>query len=522
MTMAFRSRVNRPDLTAPYRAVLLQANKIFLPRRASEAFEEKSEIRPSVRSIISAVALGAMAFTGPVISHAQIAEFQHVVIIVQENRTPDNLFQGLCGSNRHLCPSPYNLQNFGIDDTGRRVPLTQVPLGSTFDPNHSHPTFVQMCDLDSTTNRCRMDGLNSKGCSIGECSFQYVRPADVAPYVTMAQQYGWANFMFQTNQGSSTPAHQFLFAGTSAPSTGDDRNAVFVADTPGGLGCLAPLNSMYPMISPRSAPNEFSLINNPLGTVCFSHETMATLLENHSPPLSWKYYTPGAGNIWTAPNWIREICQPDSSYTKCNGATWKNNVSLNPVNVLTDIGACKLSNVIWVIPSGQNSDHPNVRHDTGGPSWVSSIVNKIGQSACTDTVGSKTLTYWQDTAIFITWDDWGGFYDHEPPTFLSLPNQGQGDYQYGFRVPLVVVSAYTARGYVDNERHDFGSILRFMEHNFGIVEGTLGFADERATTNLTRFFDLNRAPRPFNHISAPLGEQFFLNDKRPMEPPDTD
>ena len=137
-------------------------------------------------------------------------------------------------------------------------------------------------------------------------------------------------------------------------------------------------------------------------------------------------------------------------------------------------------------------------------------------------VDGKTLTYWQDTAIFITWDDWGGWYDHEPPTLLSVAREGQGDYQYGFRVPLVVISAYTPQRYVDNARHDFGSILRFVEHNFGIPEGALNFADQRATTDLTEFFNLTQLPRSFKLIPAPLGEKFFLNDKSPMEPPDTD
>ena len=103
-----------------------------------------------------------------------------------------------------------------------------------------------------------------------------------------------------------------------------------------------------------------------------------------------------------------------------------------------------------------------------------------------------------------------------------MQQQGQGDYQYGFRVPLVVISAYTSQGYVNNARHDFGSILRFVEHNFGIPEGALNFADQRATTDLTEFFNLSHSPRTFNVIPAPLGEKFFLNDRRPMEPPDTD
>ena len=126
--------------------------------------------------------------------------------------------------------------------------------------------------------------------------------------------------------------------------------------------------------------------------------------------------------------------------------------------------------------------------------------------------------YWHNIAIFITWDDWGGWYDHEQPTILPLP---QGDYQYGIRVPLLVVSAYTPVAHVDNVRHDFGSILRFIEHNFGITEGQLTFADQRAMTDLRLFFHLNQTPRPFVFVAARLNTAFFLNDKRiPMDPDD--
>ncbi len=458
-----------------------------------------------------------------VAAYAQISNFRHVVIIYQENRSPDNLFQGLCGTNRSLCPSPYDLQNWGIDNQGHKVELTQAPLLSLYGAVHTHIAFVSMCHLDRTTNQCRMDGLSSSNCSTGNCPFVYVNPADVAPYISMAQQYGWANYMFQTNQGPSPAAHAIIFGGTAAPSASEDRAATFVAGWKYVWGCLTPLNAVYQMISPETVPKGFDLTNNPLGTTCFTHNTMATLLDNHAPPLSWKYYAPAAdpAGIWNAPVWMRDICQPNSDYTECTGQEWTQNVDLNPVDVLTDIGACKLSNVIWVIPTGQNSDHAGWHYDRG-PSWVSSVVNKIGQSKCTDWVNGKRLTYWQDTAIFITWDDWGGWYDHEPPTLLSVPHEGQGDYQYGFRVPLVVVSAYTPPGYVDNLRYDFGSILRFVEHNFGIQEGVLNFADQRATNDLTTFFNLKMAPRTFSVIKAPLGEKFFLDNKEPMEPPDTD
>ena len=141
---------------------------------------------------------------------------------------------------------------------------------------------------------------------------------------------------------------------------------------------------------------------------------------------------------------------------------------IHPADVLADIRNCNLRSVSWVIPAGQNFDHAGDPDNTGGPAWVSAIVNAIGNNpSCPD-----GEVYWRNTAIFITWDDWGGWYDHEPPIILPLP---QGDYQYGFRVPLIVVSAYTPAGYISNFRYDFGSILRFIEHNFGIPRRSAQF-----------------------------------------------
>ncbi|HEY6331614.1 MAG TPA: alkaline phosphatase family protein, partial [Blastocatellia bacterium] len=189
-------------------------------------------------------------------------------------------------------------------------------------------------------------------------------------------------------------------------------------------------------------------------------------------------------------------------------------VDVVSADVLRDINACKLQSVSWVVPTCQNSDHAGCT-DGGGPSWVASIVDAIGSaSSCEGGSG-----YWQDTAILITWDDWGGWYDHEPPTILPQP---MGDYQYGFRVPLIFVSAYTPKSIINNEHHDFGSILRFIEFNFGIPEGALNFADARSQTDLTNFYDLTQPPRAFQTIAAPKNADFFLNDKRPQLDPDDD
>jgi phospholipase C len=466
--------------------------------------------------------------------HAQTSPaspFQHVVVIFQENRTPDNLFGELL-SWPGINPASYDIATSGVNSKGQSVPITPIPLGIDYDLSHAHSAFVAMYD------KGKMDGANKIPCS-GQCvanpQFKYVSNSDhiLDPYLTLAAEYGWANEMFQTNQGPSYPAHQFIFGGTSAPSAKDDSNGVFVAENPsapkgagyGALtdtGCLSPLGEWNLLIGVAPDGAETRLTNDPLGTLCFSRQTMATLLDEHN--LEWKYYAPAAvnptgsnpgGSIWTAPASIRTICEPNEDYTECLGREWATNVDLVPADVLSDIADCHLANVSWVIPDGRNSDHAGSTTNTGGPSWVASIVNAIGAANQCE----KGAGYWSDTAIIITWDDWGGWYDHVAPTVLAGV---EGHYQYGFRVPLIVVSTYTPKGYVNNVPHDFGSILRFIESTFDITEGSLGFADERASSDLLRFFNFKQAPRAYHVIPAPLNAAYFINDKRPPEPPDTD
>ena len=148
---------------------------------------------------------------------------------------------------------------------------------------------------------------------------------------------------------------------------------------------------------------------------------------------------------------------------------------------------------------------------------MASIVNALGQTnQCKNPDGSS---YWDSTAILVTWDDWGGWYDHVAPKIEAYP---QGGFQLGFRVPLLVVSAYTPAGYIHHGREDFGSLARFIERNFNLGEGALTFADARAVGDLKEFFSLGNAPRPFQPISAPLSAQHFIDTPPSGDPPDDD
>jgi len=454
------------------------------------------------------------------VANAQIQRFEHIVVIVQENRTPDNLFQGLCaapyGSSQSCSvtpgPNQYNIQTRNWLNNRTATGLIQpvpVALANGYDLGHTHSAFEAACD--PTTAGCKMDGAARVLC-YGACPtqppFRYVDNSTgiLNPYLDIATQYGWANYMFQTNQGPSFPAHQFIFGGTSAPDPDGDQNGIFASENVTMIpGCTAPRNATVQVLRPPGIETRGDVIYP-----CFEHQTMGDFPQ----AFSWKYYAPNGISIWTAPNAIQHICQSTGYNGRCQGQQWIDNVDLNPADVLTDISSCQLRGVSWVIPTGANSDHA-ANNDGGGPSWVASIVNALGTSTGCD--GGNG--YWRNTAIFITWDDWGGWYDHEPPSILSQP---VGDYQYGFRVPLMVVSAYTPAGYTDNLRYDFGSILRFIEQNFGVEEGALSFADARATNDLTSFFNLNGGMRRFQLINSPLKAGFFINDKRPPTDPDDD
>ena len=337
------------------------------------------------------------------------------------------------------------------------------------------------------------------------------------PYLDLVTAYGWGNYMFQTNQGPSYPAHQFLFGATSAPSAADDANGIFAAENTASsrAGCAAPITSRVWLINPEGF--EFTQI-----FPCFEHQTVADLLEARA--VSWRYYgssgTVGewgdstANGIWIAPNSIKHICA--AAGQKCTGAMWKSNVEFNPTAILSDISNCNLQGVSWVTPDSFNSDHAGDVRNIGGPSWVASIYNAVGNSQCTNPDGSS---YWNSTAIIVTWDDWGGWYDHERPWIEASP---QGGYQMGFRVPLIVVSAHTPRGFISNTAEDFGSVIRFIEQNFGIREGKLTFADARATGDLTEFFSPGNPPRRFKPIKAPLSAKDFLKSKPSGLPVDDD
>jgi len=429
---------------------------------------------------------------------------QHVVVIFQENRTPDNLFQ-----DPVLVSEGADIASFGLDSSGNKITLQPTTLAIDYDLSHAHSAFEDMYDggnMDGANN-VPIDCFGNPNCPPPNPQYYYVQASDVQPYYDMAEQYTFGDRMFQTNEGPSFPAHQFILSGTSAPSA---TSSLFVSENPvGEAGCAASPASTVVVIDPSGSETS----NSPIYP-CFEHPALTDELD--SAGLSWRYYAPSAGSIWTAPNAIQHICGPNATppnATACQGSDWTNDVVLyttqNPAPILTDISNNQLAAVSWVIPAGQNSDHAGSLANTGGPSWVSSIVNAIG-----------TSPYWSNTVVIVTWDDWGGWYDHvAPPQVITDGTSWGSGYVYGFRVPLLVISPYAKAGYVSHVNHDFGSILNFIEQNFRLA--SLGYADARADA-LSDCFNFKQTPLVFQTINAKFDASHFLHDKTPPTDPDDD
>jgi phospholipase C len=520
-----------------------------------------------MKTLQALLVLGAVVLFAAAPANAQSTStfnlpFQHVIVIVQENRTPTNLFgadASLRAAGAHLPTTGKCLSISGTTSTVTTITLTSAALDPCFDPDHSHhPAWETTYAGGAMDGACEIHAVPPK-CSVPACpvptltgfcpEYTFVEPTLLSPYFQLAQQYGFANYMFQTNQGPSFPAHQFLFSGTSAPVAPPTQfYRWFAAENLGTHpnGCIAPANSVVMEVDPSDG-SEHPGYNS--GFPCYEHNTLADILAPQpTSGISWKYYSNGTGSLWTAPDAISHICQPSGG--TCQGPAFQpgGNV-VSELTLLGDLAVngsstqdCNLPQMSWVIPDGNWSDHPGNVGGDGGPSWVAAIVNAVGGY---DNSGKKLMVqcgYWGNTAILITWDDWGGFYDDVSPVAMSAlnnPNLGyegttNGEfYVYGFRVPLLVVAPYAKRGYISGGGiyppvcnnattycHDFGSILNFVEFAFGTGGARLGpigpsnwpYADSfvqdlgpganpATSYSLRDFFDFTVA-RPFTPITG--------------------
>jgi len=285
-----------------------------------------------------------------VFSQAQISSFQHIIVVVQENRTPDNLFYALCATNpcstTTVDSTHYDIQTGqwadGSSTTGFYTPVA-AKINNGYDLNHSHTGWLKECDpphpnkaFSCTLSKalppasCMMDGGSCTSPNHGTYIYVDNSTGTVTPYVTLATSYGWANYMFQTNQGPSFPAHQFLFGGSSALSATDDALGTFISENYSAnsskqtwAGCYAQDGEKSSLVGSNSKETTYTIDHATGNIVCIppqdqgGRSTMADLLDAGN--LSWTYYSSAGGgtdlggSIWTAPNALSAICVPHAA-----------------------------------------------------------------------------------------------------------------------------------------------------------------------------------------------------------------
>lgn len=411
----------------------------------------------------------------PVANGLRDPGIRHVVIIVQENRSFDNLFHGYPGADT---------ADFGTTHDGRRIALRPIRFEDGQDIGHYHYSFLAAYDGGRNDGFDREHGYGIVHGKYGLTKesplypYAYVPRAQTATYFDLAKRYVLADRMFQSNSGPSFTAHLYLVAGQSGN----------IDEVPS----LRPWGCDGPKFDRVAYLRNDGLDQAPGVFPCFDFKTITDELDAKN--LSWRYYIPGittlAGSTFgSAFDAIRHVRY---------GPDFKRNEVSPETTIFTDLQRGALPNVSWVIPTMANSDHPQSKSATG-PDWVASVVNAVGRSP-----------EWRSTAIFILWDDWGGWYDHVVPPQLDPMG-------LGYRVPLLVVSPYAKSGYVSHVQHEFGSVLRFTEETFGL--DPLGLSDSRAD-DLRDCFDFGRPPRTFRFVRAAHDEGYFILQPSSGEPND--
>ena len=390
-------------------------------------------------------------------------KIRHVVWVIQENRSFDDLFKGYPGADT---------VSSGQNSRGQTVELQPISLRTQYEIDHSAFAMFDACDgtgkLPGT--KCRMDGFDREmqfgGPPNGQ--YAYVPRHESKPYWDMAHEWVLADRMFASQLDESFVAHQYVIAAQAQSSV----------DVPTWYwGCTGGKTDEVEILK---QDRHYGGEQRP----CFDYETLGDELDHAGLP--WRFYTsryrvPMSG-LWSGYQAVRHIVR---------GPDWKTDIVTPQKTFLSDVRAGKLARFTWITPLCHESDHPACGGGAG-PSWVASVVNAIGESK-----------FWNSTVVFVQWDDWGGLYDHVPPP--------KKDYDgLGFRVPLIVISPYAKQNYVSHVQYETASVLRFAEDLFGLPQ--LAQADQRATSPAADCFDFNQPPRKFVPIQAPLRPEYFLAD----------
>jgi len=434
--------------------------------------------------------LGALACAGgvaaPAVTRAQTTPINHVVVIYVENHSFDSVLGFWCDAHPGRCPDGGMPPQVTLSDGTVVTPSADPDTV----PDVLHSVAAQAAAIDGG----KMDGwqnIPDGSCNAAtgyQCISGY-QPAHIPNITTLAQNFAISDETFSFADSPSWGGHMAMVAASTDHFTGDNPQRV-KGVTPGpGWGCDS--NKVTPWIGPRGRSRLVpSCVPDPKLGLPFGGAFKKTPVSNvptimdrlDKAGLSWKLYGANSsqnGYIWS-------ICP---TFAECLDTGQKANL-VPDAQFITDAAAGTLPSFSVVTP--------------GGPDYRNSCHNQMSMTACDNWIGQlvgavEKSPDWTSTAVFITWDDCGCFYDQVPP-----PVEPDGT-QAGPRVPVVIVSPYARPGYTDRTATTFAGILAYTEHTFGGLT-PLGVNDAAA-------YDFSGA---FNYAQAPLEPVRMVN--RPLPP----
>lgn len=422
-----------------------------------------------------------------------IHKIQHVIVIMQENRSFDEYFGVFPGAEG----LPMKNGEFTVCVPDPKSGGCEKPYHDVQDVDGGGPHNAKNAAADIDGGK--MDGFIAQAESGQKGCLNMVNPActnanrtdvmgyrdwrDIPNYWDYAKEFVLQDRMFEPNASWSLPAHLFELSAWSAYCTqhDDPRSCKNDVQSPG----------LPPDFMPRD--REHHLINPPI----YAWTDLTYVLHKHH--VSWGYFIV-TGTEPDCEDDGKEDCPPVPQNAKTPGIwnplpyfdTVKHDDQLKNIQPIeTFLAEAKngtLPAVSWIVPSGQVSEHPPARI-SAGQSFVTGLINAVMEGP-----------NWNDCAIFLSWDDWGGFYDHVAPP--SVDQNG-----YGLRVPGIVISPYAKRGYIDHQTLSFDAYLKFIEddflHGHRLDPKTDGRPDPRPTVredapqlgDLRNDFDFTQPPR---------------------------
>jgi len=400
---------------------------------------------------------GAVTSPSPIpgASAAQVAlarqHIKHVIFLIKENRTYDNLFgrypRGDGATQGTTCD-------------GATIPLTRA---TDREPDFGHSFTDGIAAVDGGKMDCFTDG-----------SYVSYTRADIPAYWAYADRFVLADHFFSSVYGPTGIEHLWTFAAQSDRLVDHER--------PGQLGsgrreyCDDPLETAFSF--PTSMTRD--------------EQVQAYELENQGPVglqdlrSSWVYRWPclnvkvlpdelqAAGDTWKEYRGNNEWVQPLRMVRHVRYSSMYSHV-VTEDQFFKDLGAGTLPAVSWLTPSFTLSDHPP-KSICEGENWTVDVMNRIMSSP-----------YWSSTAVVLTWDDFGGFYDHVPPPHVDL-------YGLGPRVPALVISPWAKRGFTDHRTMEFASVFRLIETIFDLPPMTTRDANADDMLSAFNFQQQPQAP----------------------------